>query len=142
MTIDEKKVRDRLQELERRLEHLHRLAGYSDEELLEDYDRWSSLERTFVAAITACIDMAHHILAARSLRAPTDYGDMFVVLGEAQILDETFAADLRAMAGFRNVLVHQYADVDPVRVIRYLREDLSDLERFRREVARAVLEDE
>jgi uncharacterized protein YutE (UPF0331/DUF86 family) len=35
-----------------------------------------------------------------------------------------------AMARFRNVLVHLYADVDEERVLRILRESLTDLDQF------------
>ena len=40
--------------------------------------------------------------------------------------------------GFRNILVHDYTRLDPAIVIRVLRHDLLDLERFRAAV-RAVL---
>jgi len=38
------------------------------------------------------------------------------------------------MAGFRDVLVHEYAEVDARIVVRILREHLGDFERFRDEV--------
>ena len=38
------------------------------------------------------------------------------------------------MVGFRNILVHDYARLDQSIVLRVLREDLRDLERFRQAV--------
>jgi uncharacterized protein YutE (UPF0331/DUF86 family) len=35
------------------------------------------------------------------------------------------------MVGFRNILVHDYTRLDPMIVMRVLRKDLGDLERFR-----------
>lgn len=40
------------------------------------------------------------------------------------------AEDLMAMARFRNVLVHQYAEVDEERVLRIFRTSLGDLDAF------------
>jgi uncharacterized protein YutE (UPF0331/DUF86 family) len=38
------------------------------------------------------------------------------------------------MVGFRNILVHDYARVGPAIVVRVLRSDLADIERFREAV--------
>ena len=35
------------------------------------------------------------------------------------------------MVGFRNILLHDYTRLDPAIVVRILREDVNDLERFR-----------
>ena len=40
----------------------------------------------------------------------------------------------RLMVGFRNILVHDYTRLDPAIVLRVLRIDLLDLDRFRRVV--------
>jgi uncharacterized protein YutE (UPF0331/DUF86 family) len=40
------------------------------------------------------------------------------------------AERLMAMARFRNVLVHMYAEVDDARVLRVLRESTGDLDEF------------
>ena len=42
---------------------------------------------------------------------------------------------LRAMAGFRNRLVHLYWDVDDERVHEYLQESTADLEHFAQAIA-------
>ena len=42
------------------------------------------------------------------------------------------------MVGFRNILVHDYARLDLAVVIRVLREDLRDIERFR-DLVRTIL---
>jgi uncharacterized protein YutE (UPF0331/DUF86 family) len=50
-----------------------------------------------------------------------------------------------AMARFRNVLVHMYAEVDDARVLRVLRESTPDLDEFvwilRERFARELAED-
>lgn len=46
------------------------------------------------------------------------------------LIDENYAIRLKSMAGFRNILVHLYHEVDDKRVIKHLKEDLWVMERF------------
>ena len=45
---------------------------------------------------------------------------------------------LAPMAGFRNILVHEYLEIDRHRVYRVLREDLGDFELFLKAVSRLL----
>ena len=92
------------------------------------------VERTLHLAIEACMDVADHIVADRRLRVPETGAATFESLGEADLLPRELAARLARMVGFRNILVHDYARLDPAIVVRVLRTDLSDLERFREAV--------
>jgi Protein of unknown function DUF86 len=56
--------------------------------------------------------------------------DKIVVLSEHGLLPNGSRDALRAMARFRNRLVHLYWDVDDGRVHEYLQERLGDIERF------------
>ena len=92
------------------------------------------VERTLHLAIEACMDVADHIVADRRLRVPETGAATFESLGEADLLPRELAASLARTVGFRNILVHDYARLDPAIVVRVLRTDLSDLERFREAV--------
>ena len=50
---------------------------------------------------------------------------------EAQIIPRELGKTLALMVGFRNILVHDYAKLDTSVVLKVLRKDLADLERFR-----------
>ena len=45
-------------------------------------------------------------------------------------MDDELASRLVKMVRFRNLLVHRYWEVDPVRVLDYAREDVGDFEAF------------
>ncbi|MGH7572585.1 MAG: DUF86 domain-containing protein, partial [Gemmatimonadota bacterium] len=59
-----------------------------------------------------------------------DYADAFRVLAERAVVGPDLGRRLEAMARFRNLLIHIYAEVDDERVHSYLREDLADLDAF------------
>lgn len=89
-----------------------------------------AVKYSLVVVVEAAIDVARHIIAARRYRRPLDYADSFTVLAERDIVDVGLAERLRAMARFRNLLVHGYATVDDRRVAEILDSDLADVDRF------------
>ncbi|WP_147919073.1 type VII toxin-antitoxin system HepT family RNase toxin [Ruania zhangjianzhongii] len=96
---------------------------------------------SFVAAIEAGVDTAQHLCASAGWGPPADNGDAMRLLGEHGVLEPELAVGLRQAVGFRNVLVHDYADVDDAIVVARL-EDLSHLRQFVSAVARYVVGEE
>jgi len=108
------------------------LEGYADQgpdELLGDRVRLGDLKYTFQTAIEACIDAAQHVVADQGLSVPASNADAFRLLGGAGLLDADLATSLAGAAGFRNVLVHDYVDVDDALVVANLQR-LDDLRAF------------
>ncbi len=92
---------------------------------------------TFVTAIEACIDVAQHICATEGWGPPADNGDAVRLLGEHGVLTTELAISIRRAVGFRNVLVHDYIEVDDSIVVNRLK-SLDDLKEFVRQVAAYV----
>ena len=82
----------------------------------------------FVTTIEACIDVAQHLCSTESLGTPADNGDAVRRIGEAGIIERGTALRMVSAVGFRNVLVHEYVDVNDQIVIERLdhHEDLRD----------------
>lgn len=91
----------------------------------------------FITAIEACIDVAQHVCSAERWGPPDDNGDAMTLLGRHGVLEPPLAHRMRQAVGFRNVLVHEYVDVDDAVVTARL-QDLDDLRRFAACVARYV----
>jgi Uncharacterized conserved protein, COG2445 len=58
------------------------------------------------------------------------YAECFEKLAAQGVIDSALAERLKAMARFRNLLLHRYWEVDDQRVLTIARNDLSDLEQF------------
>ena len=65
------------------------------------------------------------------MRTPDTNRDTFSVLEEAGEITGDLADRMRGWAGFRNVLVHQYAAIDHGVSYRAIRDELDDLLAFR-----------
>ena len=99
------------------------LDGYAADDasdLLADRVRMGDLKYTFQTAIEACIDAAQHVVADRGLGSPSSNADAFRLLAGTGMIDRELAATMAAAVGFRNVLVHGYAEVDEAKVVEHL----------------------
>ena len=73
-------------------------------------------EHTLQVAVQALLDVASHIVSDERLGEPTTQRQMITLLERAGWLEPDLAIRIAAAAGFRNLLVHGYAEVDPARV--------------------------
>jgi uncharacterized protein YutE (UPF0331/DUF86 family) len=89
----------------------------------------SGVKYLFVTAIEACVDVAQHVCATQGWGPPKNNADAVALLGRHGVLEPDLATTMRAAVGFRNVLVHDYVDVDDAVVVARLA-DLSDLSGF------------
>lgn len=93
---------------------------------------------TFVTAIEAGVDVAQHVCASKGWGPPRDNGDAVRLLGAHGVLSADLAEGLRRAVGFRNVLVHDYIEVDDGIVLDRLA-NLTDLDDFVAAVAAWVV---
>jgi len=56
------------------------------------------------------------------------------MLSQQRVLDPNLALRLEDMAGFRNLLVHRYGDVDNLRVLDTIKNYLDDVLLFEKEI--------
>ena len=117
--------------LETYLGQLAPYRGLDVESYQADWKTQRIVDRTLHLAIETCMDVADHIVADRRLRVPETGAESFEILAEAGLLATSLGTALASMVGFRNILVHDYARLDPAIVVRVLQKDLTDIERFR-----------
>ena len=115
-------------------QYLGQVSEYRDITIDQYRGDWKTqriVERTLQMAIEMCVDIVNHVIADRGLRVPATYAEAFEVLGEAGLLDAARRDAMIRMSKFRNVIVHNYARVDPAIVVRILREHLEDFAQFK-----------
>lgn len=89
-----------------------------------------AVERTLQVAVEACPDIARRIDALEGYRYPADNRDAFRVLMEERILPQPLLDPLSDMAGFRILIVHDYAKIDDEIVYGILKKRLGDFDAF------------
>ncbi len=79
---------------------------------LDNFTHVDALTLNIERACQAAIDMANHIVAQKRLGVPRSSSHSFLLLAENQIISEDLAHSLGKMAGFRNIAVHSYQELD------------------------------
>ena len=138
--LDPDVIRRHLMALRHTIETLARHRGSTVEELESDDDlRWA-IERGLQLCAQNAIDLATHVAVASGRDVP-DYGAALAALGETGALPHEFANRFRNIAGFRNVLVHGYLDVDVGIIVRLLNERLDDFAKFAAYIEKLLTEE-
>lgn len=111
------------------LGELRRHQGASVRSLRTDTTRRWAVERGLLLCIQNALDIASHVASTEG-HAPPTYGDSIDSLVASGVLPAEFGELFRAVAGFRNIIVHGYLDLDLNRVAQFLSDDLEDFEVF------------
>lgn len=119
-------------------EYLGILKGFgmvTVEDLNKDPIKRGAIERYLQLSAEVVIDIAGQLIAELGFRTPNDYKESILILGEEKILPDEFAKEFSAVASFRNILVHEYLDIDYNKVVENLNH-LEDFEKFSQAVAK------
>lgn len=106
--------------------------------LEEDVREVRFVEHTLQIAIQACLDVASHIVSTERLGEPETNRELFDRLHRAGLIDAELTESLYAMAGFRNILVHGYQEVDLAVLRDILHHRLGDLLAFTARIRQSV----
>lgn len=117
----------RLNRLDEYLAILQQLRLYSLEEFLAEPERYGSAERFLHLSIEALSDMGNHVVAYQQLGTVDSYSDIPYLLCEAGYINTSQQETWVRMIGFRNILVHDYLEIDREIVYQVLNERLADI---------------
>jgi uncharacterized protein YutE (UPF0331/DUF86 family) len=81
------------------------------------------------------------LIAEKGLGKPVTYRETFEIMGQSGLITEELAEELSDLAGFRNVLVHIYWQLDLDQVYGILQSDLKTLESFLEDIKRLLDQD-
>ena len=133
--LDASVVRRHLLALDQALQTLKKHQGGAVDALRSDREERWVVERGLQLCTQNVLDIATHLAASAGRDVP-DYATAIDQLADLGVLPGEFAARIRPVAGFRNVIVHGYLDVDLEIVHRLLNDRLGDFAEFARLVNR------
>jgi uncharacterized protein YutE (UPF0331/DUF86 family) len=122
-------------EVRKALERLESIRSLNKIDFLNNQDKIDSAKYNFIVAIESAIDICNHIISQNGYRVPKDYGDTFQILFEQGAFNSEFIKNLKAMAKFRNRLVHIYWEVDNEKIYSFLQSNLLDFRTFLNKIA-------
>ncbi|GAB4542413.1 MAG: DUF86 domain-containing protein [Anaerolineales bacterium] len=132
MAIKREVIRKRLNKLDEYLQFLYQMKKYSLEEFLSNPEHYASVERFLHMAIESTIDIGGHIVSGLGLGNANWYSDIAIFMEEKGHITPSLRERWIRIIGFRNVLVHQYIEVDKKIVYDVLQNKLQDLEELKK----------
>ena len=103
---------------------------------VKDQLRMDAVAMNLQRAAELTIDIANHLVKIRKLGLPRDSRESFTLLAQAGIIDETMMYKLQGMVGFRNILVHEYQELDMHILIDVIEHRTQDLLEFANQALR------
>jgi len=132
--LDKNRILSKLDELDSYLSELESIMPKSYEEYVSSIEKKRSCERLIHILIECMIDVCALMVKGLRLGLPAEEEDLFEKLEKNKIISKEMKQKLRSMRGFRNILVHRYANVDDELVFENLR-NINAFEEFRKEIS-------
>jgi len=132
--IDIELVRRKLSRLNMYLEKLKPISQKSFEEYSSEFYLKSSAERLIQLIVERAIDINNHVAVETNNRPPEDYSISFIRASEAGLISGDLAGKLKGSAGMRNILVHEYMDIDDEKVYNALFLAIKDYKEYLKQV--------
>ena len=135
-----------IEEITFKLEQLREYVGLLKEYQACDFEEIrinrtlrGAIERYMEISLACMIDICEMIISGEKLRRPDSYREVILTLGQFDILPKAFAEKLAPATGFRNVLVHMYADINLEILYSHLQNDIDDFEEFAGYIAKYLV---
>lgn len=97
-----------------------------------------STERYLQLGLQSIIDAIHLVIIDMDMSKPEDSHEAVSVLFNKNIVSEDLANKLTKMVGLRNVLVHEYEQIDNHKVYDVLANHLGDLDDFENTIRKYI----
>jgi len=132
--LDIRVIEERLRRLNKCVGKVQNYSQMTLQDYQEDENVQDIVERNLQLSIQCCIDIGSYIISRQRLKVPDDEENVFVILGENQVISNELAQKVKGMIKFRNILVHDYLEIDSIRVHKIITNGLRDFDQFAKEV--------
>jgi len=115
-----KSVEEKLKKLREIIDKLEELKKISYDQFINESIYPDATMRNLQVGVEAVVDIGTHMLSEIFQVKVSEYKEAIQRLGETGVVPRQFAKENADMAKFRNLLVHEYGDIDIAKVYAYL----------------------
>lgn len=138
--ITQGKIYDKLMMVDNYLSYLYKIKKEikNENQFIEDFHFFGLAERYLQLLCQIIIDILNLIIIEQGIKKPESNQEIISILFNNKIISEDLASRLDGIVGFRNILVHEYEEIDKKIVYRYLIEKIDDFEIFKKEILKYI----
>ena len=131
--VNKKFVKQKIELIQKELVNLEKMSKFSFQEIVSDFKKQATIERLLERIINRAIDINQHLIAELStgeMESPKDYTETFLRLADLEICPKEFIENISKSVSTRNVLTHDYDDVDYSKIYSSIIDCLKDYHQY------------
>ena len=132
--IDKNLIQRKLAKMSEYLTQLEVVASKSLDEYKEDHFYRYSTERLIQLIVECAIDINNHIVVESEKKPPEDYRSSFSGVSRLGVITQDLLDKIKGSASLRNILVHDYMDIDDDIVYQSIPQTVSSYHEYMRQV--------
>lgn len=131
-SLDTRFIKRKIKLIEEDLLNLKKLENYTIDEIASDFFKFRTAERLLEVIIMRAVDINSHLILrlGNGGEQARGYMDTFLILGKIKILPEKFVNQIAHSADFRNILAHEYDEVDKSKLHGSISLGLKDFKKY------------
>jgi len=133
--VDKSIIMAKMANIKKNLDRLKEKQEVGSKEFHANRDVQDIVLLNLQVAIQGCIDIASHIISDNDWGVPGSLAGLFDILSEKKVISQEMKKIMRQMVGFRNLIVHEYAELDMDKVYLVFTSRLADFNSFLREIS-------
>lgn len=123
-------LKRKIREVRQHIKIVEKYQKYSQKEMEMDETLRGAVQHYLYIACQSVIDLGEMYIEYGKFRVPSTYSDIFDILLEQEVIKQDIASSMRNMAGFRNILAHQYGKVEFDIVYLVLTKHMNSIRQF------------
>ncbi len=118
------RINDKINEINKFLDEFKKIIPNNLKEYESNIEKKAACERYFEKIVEAATDLAFLIIKDKKFKIPEDDTDAFNILLKNNIIDIGLAEKLKKAKGMKNIISHQYGNVDDEIVFESITKEL------------------
>ena len=106
------RINDKIIEIEKYLQELDEILPENYQKYINNTEKRLACERAFEKIIEAVVDLTFLVIKENNLKIPDEEITGFDILEKGGIISEEISKKLKEAKGMRNILSHQYGNID------------------------------
>ncbi len=132
-------IENKISSIKKYLKIIERYKKYTAEEIEKDLDIKGAVERYLYLVVQAAIDLAEAVVSYKGFRKPSTMSETFYILEEEGIIASEQMNIMVKIVGFRNILTHDYEEIDYKIVYDIIQNGIKDIASFIKKISEVFL---
>jgi uncharacterized protein YutE (UPF0331/DUF86 family) len=123
-------IKKKINAIQHNLARIKSFQPFSQEEFLANEDIKDIITHNLFVMLQNVIDIGTHLISDAGMEEPAYLSDIPDLLLKGKVIPQELAGPLQAMIGLRNLIAHEYGDLDFKIIYTIVTENLGDINTF------------